>query len=71
MASNSIESTDCTSALTAADNNNHVSSINLGNTSSIEDFFSNKNIFITGATGFVGQALIEKILRSCPKVSSA
>lgn len=37
--------------------------------SNIADFYKNKNIFITGGTGFVGIALVEKILRSCPDVS--
>lgn len=36
--------------------------------SNIAEFYKNKNIFITGGTGFVGIALIEKILRSCPDV---
>ncbi|KAK4385235.1 Fatty acyl-CoA reductase 6, chloroplastic [Sesamum angolense] len=30
----------------------------------ILDFFQGKNIFITGATGFLGKALVEKLLRS-------
>jgi alcohol-forming fatty acyl-CoA reductase len=34
----------------------------------IPEFYSNREIFITGGTGFLGKALIEKILRSCPKV---
>lgn len=36
--------------------------------SNIAEFYKNKNIFITGGTGFVGIALVEKILRSCPDV---
>lgn len=36
--------------------------------SNVAEFYKNKNIFITGGTGFVGIALIEKILRSCPDV---
>lgn len=36
--------------------------------SNIATFYKNKNIFITGGTGFVGIALVEKILRSCPEV---
>lgn len=36
---------------------------------SIPEFFSNKTVFITGGTGFLGKALIEKILRSCPDVA--
>jgi len=32
---------------------------------SIIDFYDNKNIFITGATGLVGKSIIEKLLRVC------
>lgn len=35
----------------------------------IPDFFDNREVFITGGTGFLGKALIEKLLRSCPKVN--
>lgn len=37
--------------------------------SAVAEFYKNKNIFITGGTGFVGIALVEKILRSCPDVN--
>jgi fatty acyl-CoA reductase len=33
--------------------------------SEINEFFKNKRIFITGATGFLGKSLVEKLLRSC------
>jgi alcohol-forming fatty acyl-CoA reductase len=36
--------------------------------SNVAEFYRNKNVFLTGATGFVGYALLEKILRSCPHV---
>ncbi|XP_050422292.1 fatty acyl-CoA reductase wat-like [Adelges cooleyi] len=32
----------------------------------IQKVFADTNVFITGATGFIGQVLVEKILRSCP-----
>ncbi|RNA15898.1 fatty acyl- reductase 1-like [Brachionus plicatilis] len=34
-------------------------------TSEIINYYKNKSIFITGATGFLGKVLIEKLLRSC------
>ncbi|XP_029719257.1 putative fatty acyl-CoA reductase CG8306 [Aedes albopictus] len=36
--------------------------------SDIQNFYKNKNVFITGGTGFLGIAIVEKILRSCPEV---
>ena len=33
--------------------------------SEIANFYTGQNIFITGATGFMGQVLVEKLLRSC------
>lgn len=36
----------------------------------IPEFFSGKNLFITGATGFIGKAVIEKFLRSCPNIGN-
>lgn len=35
----------------------------------IANFFKGKNVFITGATGFLGKILVQKLLRSCPGVS--
>lgn len=34
----------------------------------VAQFFSGRSILITGSTGFVGKALVEKLLRSCPDV---
>lgn len=36
--------------------------------SQVQAFYSGKNIFITGGTGFVGLCLVEKILRSIPDI---
>ena len=36
--------------------------------SEIVKYYTDKSIFITGATGFLGKVLIEKLLRSCPDV---
>lgn len=33
---------------------------------SIVDFYSHQDVFITGATGFMGKCLLEKLLRSVP-----
>ena len=35
---------------------------------SIPNFYSGKTIAITGGTGFVGQCVIEKLIRSCPGI---
>lgn len=35
---------------------------------SIQEFFSGRVVFITGATGFMGKVLIEKLVRSCPGI---
>lgn len=34
----------------------------------INEFYKGRNIFITGVTGFMGKALLEKLLRSCPGI---
>lgn len=36
----------------------------------IPEFFSGKNVFLTGGSGFLGKALIEKLLRSCPCIGN-
>lgn len=38
--------------------------------SDLIQFYKGKNIFITGGSGFLGLALIEKILRCCHDVST-
>ncbi|XP_044764593.1 fatty acyl-CoA reductase 1-like [Coccinella septempunctata] len=38
------------------------------NTDRIEQFFEGKTVLVTGATGFLGKVIIEKLLRACPKV---
>ncbi|RZC32079.1 NAD binding 4 and/or Epimerase domain containing protein [Asbolus verrucosus] len=42
----------------------------MDNLPSIPDFFRNKNIFITGGSGFIGKVLVEKLLRSCPDLKN-
>ena len=34
----------------------------------VSEYYANKTLFLTGATGFVGKVLVEKLLRSCPDV---
>lgn len=37
----------------------------LSNEKSIEKFYDDAEVFITGGSGFIGKVLIEKLLRSC------
>ncbi|XP_050358549.1 putative fatty acyl-CoA reductase CG5065 [Nymphalis io] len=37
---------------------------------SVAEFFQDKSVLVTGATGFLGKALIEKLLRSCPGITT-
>lgn len=36
--------------------------------SKIADFYDNRSVFITGASGFIGKILIEKLIRTCPRL---
>lgn len=38
--------------------------------SNIAEFFDHANVLITGGTGFLGKLIIEKLLRSCPNIST-
>lgn len=38
--------------------------------SSLDAFFAETVILLTGATGFLGKALLEKLLRACPRVAT-
>ncbi|XP_075227399.1 putative fatty acyl-CoA reductase CG5065 isoform X2 [Lycorma delicatula] len=35
----------------------------------IENFYANRSVFITGASGFMGKVLVEKLLYGCPSLS--
>lgn len=37
----------------------------------IPEYYTGKNVLITGATGFMGKVLLEKLLRSCPGIRAA
>ena len=39
--------------------------MSVGKLNSIQEFYKDKTIFITGGSGFMGKVLIEKLLYSC------
>lgn len=36
----------------------------------IREFYAGKNVMVTGATGFMGKVLVEKLLRSIPEIGN-
>lgn len=38
--------------------------------SRMAEYYAGKSVLITGATGFMGKVLVEKLLRSCPEVKA-
>lgn len=38
--------------------------------SEIAKWFSRKNVFVTGATGYIGKCLVIKLLRDCPDIGT-
>jgi alcohol-forming fatty acyl-CoA reductase len=36
---------------------------------SIAQFYANKNILVTGATGFMGKVLVECLIRKCSEIN--
>ena len=36
----------------------------------IPESYAGKSVLITGATGFIGKVLVEKLLRSCPDIKA-
>lgn len=55
-------------ALTESDNNGNEEANPSG--TAVEAFYAATVVLITGATGFLGKALLEKLLRSCPRIST-
>ena len=37
---------------------------------SIEGFYAINAILVTGATGFVGKSILEKLIRVCPRIAA-
>ena len=40
------------------------------NMTAIQEFYRGRSVLITGATGFCGKSLLEKLLRSCPDIGN-
>jgi FlaA1/EpsC-like NDP-sugar epimerase len=45
-----------------------VAGSDLSAVSEIASFYAGRSVMITGATGFMGKVLVEKLLRSCPQI---
>jgi len=41
-----------------------------GGWNQVGDFYAGRSIFVTGASGFLGKVLIEKLLHDCPKIKN-
>ena len=50
-------------------NENNVS-VKPNKANSIEAFYDNTAILMTGATGFVGKGILEKLMRVCPSIAA-
>lgn len=44
--------------------------MSLAEVDSIRKFYDGAEIFITGGSGFIGKVLVEKLLRSCPRIKT-
>ena len=40
------------------------------NEKSIEKFYADIGILVTGVTGFVGKGILEKLMRVCPRIAA-
>lgn len=47
-----------------------VAMMDIEETPSVAQYYEGKCMFVTGATGFIGKVLIEKLLRCCPNIRS-
>jgi len=36
--------------------------------SAVSEFYRGRSVLVTGASGFIGKQLVEKLLRSCPDI---
>lgn len=52
---------DCKSSSNDCNNEDHKMSVS--------DFYKDQCIFMTGASGFLGKVILEKLLRDCPTIS--
>lgn len=42
--------------------------VEIPETTPVTEWYKSKTVFITGASGFMGKVLVEKLLYACPKI---
>lgn len=70
-----IQNTIMNGVAAQEDNNNNDSvcpdwNLTTASGGQVANFYEGASVFVTGGTGFVGKALVEKLLRSCPGLQS-
>lgn len=66
--SSTITETETNNNLKNINNNDNNNCANIKDDCTIEEYFANKSVFLTGGTGFLGTVIIEALLSSSPNI---